>query len=134
MKELPTIIDLTDLLPVNKREYSTVNHIKHDRIPRGDIYSYDTFIFDEPLDFEGLCEFSTKYLEDELSKKRLEFDQVLFMPADTVEHVNTYGKPLYVFMFKEGNKYVYQFETHFYPLSYNTKDSGVIKSTEIKGE
>lgn len=54
------------------------------------------------------------FLTASLNSRNLVSNDVIFTPADTIEHTNTQGKPCYVMeILSETGEYEYEFETHF---------------------
>lgn len=60
------------------------------------------------------AEFAKGFLHGALFSVGLRLDEVVFHPADTLDHINTLAKPVYCFEYRglNGEDY-YEFETHF---------------------
>lgn len=65
-------------------------------------------------DVDNVEEFAKGFLHGALFSAGLRFDEVVFHPADAIDHINTLAKPVYCFERKglDGKEY-YEFETHF---------------------
>lgn len=59
-------------------------------------------------------EFAKGFLHGALYIANLQLSDVVFHPADSIEHTNTPAKPVYCFEYKGlGGEDYYEFETHF---------------------
>ena len=67
---------------------------------------------EDEMSKEDLNIFAKVILDKKLKDIGISGGGAVFMPADNVEYVNTYGKPMYVFSYEKGGCHHYEFETH----------------------
>ena len=110
--------------------YNTINNVPLDKEKRGAGNNFIKLTLNVSADRLSTlelnnfaCLFLDKKIEDNYYSKK----DVVFMPADQMDYVNTYGLPMYVSEFKEGGCYNYEFETHITTLS-QIEHTGSLKS------
>lgn len=106
-------IDVSKIFPIDYKS-SRVGNLKELTPIRGGTNTYLTTIVHNKLtqgEVELLADF---YLRTALQQHSVSLDDIIFTPADHIDHCNTEGKPVYVFEeILPTEDYKYEFETHF---------------------
>jgi len=95
--------------------YFSINITRFDEEERGTGKNYIKISLNansDPLSTSELNTFAKMFLDKNIADGYLDIEDLVFMPADALDYVNTQGKPMYVMECKDNGQYHYEFETH----------------------